>query len=214
MSGRRAALVLLGGLGTGCGQDYRVEQKEEEAVPVQQPDPADGDDHGGAPDWASCTSGYLGHYHNWTSDHPAIIGEEWEEPPFDVHLLDWWTPQSQVSEQFDPSLDLGGNWWPVDEDLEDDPAYFSARWTAWIRVSEAAPVRFTFGASTDLWLLVDDTVEHRFHTEGELDGEEGEVELAPGQYELELRFAHRGGDSGLRFRILSEHVQLCYPEFE
>ncbi len=197
----------------GCAQDYRVEQKDEPPVPVQQPDPDDGDDHGGAPDWASCTAGYLGHYHNWDNDHPDIIGEEWEEPPFDADLLDWWTPATQVSEQFDPSLDMGTNWWPVDEQLEDDPAYFSARWAAWVRVSENTPVDFTIGASTDLWLLVDGEVVHRINTPGSLETEAGQLSLAPGQYQIELRFAHRGGESGLKFRFLSDHIQLCYPEY-
>ncbi len=206
---RLVPLVLL----LGCAQDYRVEEKDEAVVPVQEPRPGEGDDHGGAPDWASCGSGYLGHYYNWSVDHPAVEPEEWEDPPFDADLLDWWTPQTQVSEQYDPSLDMGSNWWPVDEDLAKDPLYFSARWAAWIRVAESAPVEFTIGASTDLWLLVDGEVEHTFHTQGELDSEVGSMQLAPGQYQIELRFAHRGGDSGLRFRFLSDHVQLCYPEY-
>lgn len=197
----------------GCAQDYRVREKDEEAVPVEQPDPDSGDDHGDAPDWANCPGGYLAVLYNLPSDHPDVTPELWEEPPFDTAALDWWDPARQVTERFEPSLDLGDNWWPVDEGLDDDPAYFTAVFSAWIRVVQGGPATFSFGASTDLWMMLDGRTVARRHGDGEWAPAQEVIDLQPGQYELELRFAHRFGTSGLQFRLIDGDVQLCYPDF-
>ena len=34
-----------------------------------------------------------------------------------------------------------------------------------------------------------------------------------GQFPLQVRYAHRSGESGFRFRVLSGDVQICYPDF-
>jgi hypothetical protein len=70
------------------------------------------------------------------------------------------------------------------------------------------------GGSTDVFVFVNDTLvasqTHRDHLEPEV----VEVDLPTGQFPLEVRSAHRFGDSGLQIRFASEHVAVCYPEFD
>lgn len=195
------------------GQDATVRAVDEPVQPVQQPPDDDGGDEGQAPDWNACPTGFLGTYYNLPVDHPDVEPAVFEAPDFDPDLVDWWDGGYQAFEQFDPSLEMGPNWWPVDDGFEGDPAYWAGRWNAWIRVNEELPVELVLGASTDVWVLIDGEVVARQHSDGVVEPETVVLDLPTGQFPLEVRLAHRTGDSGLRFRFASEHVAVCFAEY-
>lgn len=205
-----AALVWLAG---GCNEFTVTEQEELPAA-----DPPGGttdDDFGDSPDWDDCASGYIGNYYNLPADHPDLEPDpEGEAVIEDPTLLDWWDEERLAFERYDPSLDLGAGWWPVDDGLADDPAYFSARWTAWVRVNEATPVELVLGGSSDVFVLVNDELVASQIGRDELETEVVELDLPTGQFPFEVRFAHRTGDSALQVRVASPHAKVCYPEFD
>jgi hypothetical protein len=209
----RAGVVLLALVGCG-GQDATVTFKEDPVQPVQQPPPDEDGDQGGAPDWNNCPTGYLATYYNLPADHPDVEPDFFEEPDYDPSLQDWWDPGYMAFEEFEASLEKGTNWWPVDEGYADDPRYFSARFHAWIRVNDDAPVELSLGASTDAWVLVDGDVVATHHTEDAFEVGILPLELGAGQYPLEVRFAHRFGDSALRLRFVSENAVVCFAEYD
>ena len=56
----------------------------------------------------------------------------------------------------------------------------------------------------------------RWIAEPDLDPQTLSVNLDGGQYPVEIRYAHRTGSSGFRFRplgVTEEQLQLCYPEY-
>lgn len=210
-----ARALALTALLVGCGgQDATVTFKDEPVEPVQQPPVDDDGDEGGAPDWNDCATGYLGTFYNLPHDHPDVEPDVWEEPDFDPDLHPWWEPTDQVYEEFSASLERGSNWWPVDDGLEDDPQYWSARFNAWIRVHDDQPVELSLGASSDVWVIVDGRVVARHHTEDELEVGIQSLELGAGQYPIEVRFAHRFGDSALRLRFVSDNAVVCFAEYD
>jgi len=211
VNARPLALLLFIGCG---GQDATVTFKDDPVPPVEKPPEDDDGDEGTAPDWNDCPTGYLATYYNLPADHEDMAPEVWEEPDFDPDLQDWWDPGYQAFEQFDASLEMGTNWWPVDEGITGDPDYWSARFNAWIRVNDDEPVELSIGASTDVWVLVDDEVVARDHSDGELEVELQYLDLGAGQYPLEVRFAHRMGDSGLRLRFSSDNAVVCFAEYD
>ena len=183
-------------------------------VPVADPPGEEADDYGSPPDWADCTEGYAGRYYNLSVNHADI------EPADDVREedthddLDWWDEQRLSFARFDPSLDQGSNWWPVDDGLSADPAYFSVNWIAWIRVWEDGTASFTAGGSDDLWIDINGETVIAMPGVKDFEPETFSMELDSGQYPLEVRFAHRSGESGMRFRPLnSDTVTICYPDF-
>lgn len=209
MSCRGAALVGL--VAVGCQRDYRVGLQEEVKVPVATPDT--GAQQEDAPDWADCGRGWRGAYFNHRSDHPDFGDESPTEAPFAPDLVDWWDPSYQSFERYDASLDIGPGFWPVDDGLEGDPAYFAVRWTAWMYVEEALPATVYITASTDLWLRIGDQVLAQVHSDGAVVSESTVLDLPPGQTPVEVSFAHRRGDSAVALRVAGEHVHLCYPDF-
>ena len=190
-----------------------VVNETQEIAPVQPP-ADDFDPWGETPDWEGCQQGYFGSYYNLTSNHEDI------EPTNEIYaqenhaLLNWWNEEFLAFERFDASLDFGTNWWPIDEGFEGDPKYFSAKWTAWIRVFETKDIEFLIGASDDFWLEIDNTVVFMQAGITEFDAKVWPVSLDEGQYKLSIHYAHRSNDSGLRFRNLSEEAVICYPDFE
>ena len=205
----RVVWVLL------CACNEFTVTEQEELPAAEPPGGTTDDDFGDAPDWNDCASGYLGNYYNLPSDHPDVEPEDDEGAVIeDPTLLDWWSEDRLVFERYDASLDLGAEWWPVDEGLADDPEYFSARWTAWIRVNEALPVELVLGGSTDVFVFVNDALVASQTHRDTLETEVVEVELPTGQFPLEVRSAHRFGDSGLQVRVASEHAVVCYPDFD
>lgn len=208
--GRMAGLVGL--LLCGCNE-FTVRQTED-LPPAQPPGEGDGDDFGDAPDWNDCPTGYVGRFFNLPFDHPDMEPDPDADTIIDdPDLLDWWSDDRLSFERFEPSLEYGSGWWPVDEGLADDPAYFSARWTAWIRVNEALPVELVLGAVSDVFVFVDGDLVASVVGSDELDAPIVELDLPTGQFPLEFRYAHRMGESGLRARFVSEHVAVCYPDF-
>jgi hypothetical protein len=182
-------------------------------VPVAAPPGEEADEFGSPPDWADCTSGYAGRYFNLPDSHGDIEPGEDVREADTYDELDWWDAQRLSFERFDPSLDHGSNWWPVDDGLSGDPAYFTSTWVAWIRVWEDTEVAFTAGASDDLWVDINGETVIALPGVKEFDPETFTVSLDNGQYPIEVRFAHRSGDSALRFRPLDSSVTICHPDF-
>jgi hypothetical protein len=202
-------LALL--LALGCSE-YTV--REEEPPPVAEPPTNTDDDEGDAPDWADCDRGWLANYYNLADTHPAVEPAEPTLPVDDPSSLDWWDDADFRFERYEPSLDLGLGWWPVDEGLTGDPAYFSARFNAWLFAEDAGEVEVVLGATTDAWVLIDGAPVASVQSSLEFAPQTLRFPLQSGQFPIELRFAHRTGTSGLRFRVLSESVTVCYPDFE
>jgi antitoxin (DNA-binding transcriptional repressor) of toxin-antitoxin stability system len=136
------------------------------------------------------------------------------DAPADPTTADWWDPSRLAYRDYAGSLDLGENWWPVDEGVEGDPAWFAVRWTAWIRVWDGGTVSVTLGSATDGYVLVNEQVFAAQPGPHGFAPETFTAQLAAGQYPLDVRSAQRGGDeSAFRFRVLEGDVSVCYPEF-
>ena len=202
----RIIFVLL----LGCS-DFGVTVQNN--VPIAEPPGSDDEDYGDAPDWSDCDPGYLSRYYNLPWDHPDVepSDEEGPEHPDDV---DWWDDDWFSFERFDASADHGPNWWPVDDGFADDPAYYTVKLTAWLRVFSGGTMQFVMGNSDDAWLLLNDEVV--IDGSGVQDFHAGviELELSSGQYALELLYAHRSGSSGLSFRAVGDDMKICFGEFE
>lgn len=207
---RRSACALAPWLllGIGCSE-YGV--REGDPVPVADPPGREIDAQGDPPDWSSCAEGYWGHYSNLPADHPDVTPPEEASPP-DPDAVDWW--DSPAFSRFDPSLELGEPWWPLDEGLEGDPAWFAVQWFAWVRVTEREPVELLLGSADDAWVWLDEELVvsqpglHPFETQRVT------LDPGPGQFPLELRMAHRGeGSAGFRFRIVRGEATVCMPEY-
>lgn len=205
---RMCATSILG-LGLAGCSEFVIE--EGDPVPPAVPPGISQGPGGVPPDWASCTSGYAGRYFNLTDDHPDVerTGE------IDLSTVDWWDPDRLSFERFEPSLELGGSWWPVDEDLASDPHYFAVVWYAWIRVTDGGDTSVVAGAATDLQVRVGEEVVIETVGRETLESQTWQVPLDSGVEPVEIRFAHRiGAEDGLRFRFASQDVQLCYPAWE
>ena len=168
---------------------------------------------GDVPDWDDCLHGFEGMYFNHNINHEDIEPEFEPYPQEDPLRLDWWDDQYQAFHHFDATLDFGTNWWPVDEDFENDPQYFSVKWHAWIRINEAGSIDFVIGAADDIWIIINDEVV--YEDAGIKDFSSGiiSIPLEAGQFPIEVLYAHRSGDNGLRFRLVDENATICYPEY-
>lgn len=184
--------------------------------PAEDPDAA----FGQPPDWATCSSGWYGQYYNLPGDHPDLEPEWASDSGIDPDLpdmddLDWWAEDRVAFRRFDPSLDFGSNWWPVEQGIKGDPAYFSTRWTAWMRVTGGSTIDVVLGAQSAAWLAFDgapvlDVAEYQ----GAPVAQVYTVPVRSGQFPVELRFGQlEAGESGFRFRIASGSAVVCYPEF-
>lgn len=184
--------------------------------PVAEPPGQEIDAQGEPPsNWADCSSGFYGLYFNLPADHPDVEPAA-DTPPPAPNQVDWFTTDHLAFAQYDPTLDFGQNWWPVDDGLEGDPAYFAVSWTAWIRMDDGGPLSFVIGSSDDMWVDVDDEtiVDRAGVRDFEPETVTSEVSLNSGVHPIRVRFAHRSGaDNGFRFRVLGDTVTLCYPEF-
>ena len=205
-------VLLTAWLLTGCNE-YVVQEQPDPPV-AEPPGASDPGDGGDAPDWTQCQEGYLGHYYNLTVDHPDVEPDGELLPVEDPDVFDWWDEDSLAFERYDASLDQGLSWWPVDDGLAEDPAYFAARWTAWIRVGASGEKRLVIGATSDVFVLVNDALVASVQASETFEPVDIPVQLTAGQFPLEVRFAHRTGTSGLRVRFASDDVTVCYPEFD
>lgn len=195
--------------------DYSI--REPDPPPVADPPvSADDRDWGEPPSWSSCDELWLGRYYNLTADElpvdTALAGDS-ADTGFDLDALDPWATSRQVFSRWDPTLDQGPGWYPVDQDLPGDPDGFAARWTAWIRVYERGTLTWVFGAASDAWLEVNGETWGELHAQRTAEPDTLEVYADPGQYKVELRMLHRLGTPGLTVRLASGDAQICPGDF-
>jgi hypothetical protein len=171
-------------------------------------------DFGDPPDWNDCFQGFLGDYANLPITHPDVEPLPGVLPvdEIDPATLDWW--DEPTFQEFSPNLDFGGNWWPVDEGLEGDPAYFTVRFRSWLRAWDDTTMRFTLGHADDVFIKIGDEVVFSRFGVHDFEPETHQLRLDAGQFPFELLYAHRSGESGLRFRVLEGDVSLCLAEQE
>lgn len=223
--------ALIGAGSLGC-TEYALEDPPP-PKPATPPGIAPDEDFGQPPDWLTCAAGYHGQYFNLEAGEPMLEPPEGADPagdsadpagdpaadpgapaaPEDPAGLDWWARERRSFVRYDPGLDFGANWWPVDEGLEGDPRWFSARWTAWLRALDGTTVEVLLGASSDAWVLLGEEVWISAPGPQAFAPEVYALPLGGGVYPLDVRAAHRAGDSAVRFRVVSGDVQICYPDF-
>ncbi|MFT5457568.1 MAG: hypothetical protein ACI9K2_004065 [Myxococcota bacterium] len=191
----------------GCQEFALVTDKRDvEPVATELAGPDFG--FGDPPDWDSCRAGWIGDYTNLQPTHPDIVDDA--IAPVDPRSLDWWARSD--FQDFDASLDFGPQWWPIDDGLTGDPEHFAVRWRSWMRVWSATELELVFGAVGDAWMLIDEAPSVQV-TGDVFEPEVVRVSLQPGQVPVDVRYGHRGGDSGFRWRVVSGDVSFCYPDF-
>lgn len=206
-----AALVI-----GGCSDvSFRVPP----TVPPADPPGRPIDEQGRPPNWQDCFGGYVGTYSNMEATHPDIVNltapEDTDEPPplFDAPFgLDWW--DNVAFQRFDPNLDFGGSFYPVDEGFAGDPDYFAVKWTAWVRAWSNTDLDFLIATTSDAWVVIDGEVVASSLGLKTYEITEHRKRLTGGQYPIEVYYAHRGGQSGFRFRITGGDIKACYPAFD
>lgn len=204
-------MTLLWALLLGC-TEYRV--RADDPVPPADP-PPDALDPAGEPpdDWGGCSAALLGRYHNLSASHPDVAADA-PPAPADPDEVDWWSEQTLAFSRWDATLELGGDWWPVDTGQDGDPAHFAARWTGWLRVWEATELVVVLGAADDAWLRLGDEIVARNVDNEALSPEAFAVALRPGVLPVEISAAHRLAPvPGMRFRVAAGDVTLCGPDF-
>ncbi|MEQ1571503.1 MAG: hypothetical protein ABMA64_38100 [Myxococcota bacterium] len=196
----------------GCGQEivYRGQNK----VPPAPPPGEVEDDQGEPPDWQNCYQGWRGKYTNLSVHDEFVAPRPTDEPaPTDPESFDYWE-KPLAYEKFDPTLDFGQNWWPIDEELEGDPMYFAVHWDAWVRAWSNTEMVFTLGSQDDAWVYVNGEPIASKPGIQEYVRDEYRVGLEGGQYPIDVWFTHRGSaQSGFSFRVLSGDLSICYPDF-
>lgn len=213
----RALWPLLAGL-AGC-PEYHVQPPD--PTPVAEPPGRDEDAYGDPPDWASCSQGFRGFYYNLPASHPDVLaalapdtGGVQALPEIERAQLDWWDPDYLSFEQYDPSLDFGGSWYPVDDGIEGDPDDFAARWVAWMRVTDDTSIEVQLGAATDAWMLIDEVEVASVTGARDLVVESFTLDVRTGQFPIDLYHGHRGGETaGFRFRVVAGEATICYPDY-
>jgi hypothetical protein len=204
--------VWIALVAAGCGQDLQFVGRDK--VPPAEPPGEEEDTKGDPPDWQNCFQGWRGVYTN-LSVHDEFVAPRPDDPPAPTEPegFDYWD-KPIAYEEFDPTLDFGQNWWPVDEELEGDPKYFAVHWDAWIRAWSDTNLSFTLGSQDDAWVYVnEEPIASRPGIQAYV-REPYDVWLEAGQYPIEVWFVHRGSESsGFSFRVLSGDVSVCYPDF-
>jgi len=194
-----------------CGGDYHIEQPP--PPPVADP-PNDIIDAQGVPpgDWNDCGSGHYGLYFNMPSNDPDLEPDS-DEPPVVPTQVDWFKSDYLAFSRYDPSIDWGANWWPVDGGLDGDPQYFAVQWTSWLRVWSGGTIEFVVGAEDDVW--IDINGERVYAAERQpYDPQVFDVDMNAGQYPVLIRYAQASGNSdGFRFRLAAGDAKICWPDF-
>ena len=194
-----------------CACNEFTVTEQEELPAAEPPGGTTDDDFGDAPDWNDCASGYLGNYYNLPSDHPDVEPEDDEGAVIGRP----WTGGARIALSSSATTRLsiwvrsGGPWtraWP----MTPSTSYALDRL---IRVNEAL-LSSCPGRILDVFVFVSDALVASQTHRDTLETEVVEVELPTGQYPLEVRSAHRFGDSGLQVRVASEHAVVCYPDFD
>lgn len=181
--------------------------------PVAEPPGSDPDEWGDPPDWTNCPQMYDGRYTNLPGSHPDLLGtEDSGDREIDPSEVDWWDSEYAAFRREDASLDRGGDWWPVDQGFEGDPEFWAGRWLAWLRIMDGGDNQLILGASSDAWVYVDGELVASVVGARTFDPEAVAVSLESGQRRLEVRVAHRGGESGLAFRPVGDGLAVCVGE--
>jgi hypothetical protein len=220
MSGSRRTFLPVGlalsALLCACASEITITEGTPRPVPT--PLPPDEDPNGDPPDdWESCASGFLGRYYNLELSNPAVEPVEPSLPPDTVPAdLNWWNDDDFAFDRFDPALDFGTGWWPVDTGLEGDPAYFTVSWVAWLRTYTQDPVTISLGSADDAWVLING--EEVAARPGLHDFSVDTITWTPprkDQFPIEVYYAHRAAEeSGFRLLVTGGNTALCYPDFE
>lgn len=188
--------------------EYRV--GEAEPVPPAPPPEALPDPAGDPPsDWAACARGFDGYYYNLPDNLPSLDGLAPEDPS----MTDWWDEDFLAWTTFDASLDKGSNWWPVDSGIEGDPGQFAVRWSGWLRARSNTDLELLLGAADDAWVYVGDELVASQTDRDTLEPEVFTASVRSGVYPVRVLYSHRlSTAAGLRFRLLSDSVELCAPD--
>lgn len=168
---------------------------------------------GNAPDWDDCSSGFEGQYYNLPLIHEDVEPEGEVYPQENIERLDWWDEEYLAFRRYDSALDFGPQWYPVDEGFDGDPSYFTAQWTAWLRVPESTTIDFLIGASDDFWMFIEGVPVIVHAGISDYAPRVVSLELGNGQFPFTIFYAHRSGESALEFRLLGENAKICYPDF-
>lgn len=179
--------------------------------PVATPPVIPNDDRGDPPDWNDCGQGFIGRYTNLSADHPFVEPLP-DEGPLLRTDLDWW--DQTTFQEFSATLDYGANWWPVDEGLAGDPAYFAVHWSAWLRAWDDTTLVYTLGSADDVWIEIGNEEVLADSGVKPFEPQTYRLNVDAGQYPLDVYYAHRSGDSGFRFRVLEGDVSICYAQYE
>ena len=191
----------------GCS-DYRVYTPPPEPVAAPPGQEADAL-FGQPPDWDTCSQGWFGQYQNLQDD--VLLDPEVEPDP---DLVDWWDTSRRAFLRDDASLEFGDAWWPVDQGIAGDPAYFSVRWTGWLRVWDKGAITLVLGASTDVFVYINEKLQLSLTNQTEFEPQAYDLNLEAGQFPFEIRFAQRdAAASAFRFRVATDKATECYPDF-
>ena len=177
------AIGLLIVLATGCADSAlrSVAQSEEPPLVVTEEDR-----HGAPPDWDDCDQAFLGDYENRVGDTSVPAFSRW-----------------------DPALDFGADWWPMDDGLAGDPADFAVTWRAWLRAWTDTSWEISFGAASSASLLMNDEVVASTVAGGFVPVLVT-VPVDAGQHPIEVRFVHGGeGSSALSLRTVGGDLSIC-----
>ncbi len=177
------------------------------------PPPPPPDPRGEPPNFTACDQGWFGSYYNLPNTHPDLEPVEPTLPGLDPQLVDWWDDRFVAHQKYDPSLEFGPNWWPVDEGLEADPAYFSVRWRGWVRAAGDQDVRLVLGATSDAWVVLGSEVVASIESQPEFTVLDVSVVIPSGTHPIEVLYTHRMGTPGFRFRVVEGDVTICFPDF-
>lgn len=205
MVGRLALVAATLSVLLGC-QEYRVRNQGQ---PVAEP-PGEDPDIGGDPpsDWQDCPRGLQGYYYNLPADHPYVL-----EGSETVPLEELFAEDLLSFDRYDPSLEFGEAWYPVDDAIAGDPDGFAVRWVGWIRGWSDSTLGLVLGASDDAEVLIDGEVVARVEDSTALELLLYSHYLDGGVYPFEVRYAQRQDVSGLRFRLADGDASLCVPSY-
>jgi hypothetical protein len=205
---RYACILALVG---GC---IEYDPSNEPPPPPAQPPGEDDDGQGDPPDWNNCFGGWRGQWSNLQVHHPLVEPRPRDPPaPTSPEELDFW--DSPTREDYERSIDHGLGYWPVDEGLEGDPAYYAVYWHAWLRAWSDTTFSFQLASSDDSWVYVNNGPIAEKPGIQEFVRDQYDVYLEAGQYPIEVWYVHRASDlAGFSFRQLSGDVSICYPDFE
>ena len=194
--------------------EYVVNQ-DRRREPVEPPPVNEENNEGEVPNWSDCAEGYSGMYFNHDPSHLDFGVSQTEESAEDPQVFDWWDSSYRSFFRYDPSLDFGPFWWPVNDGYEEDPSFFAVQWNAWLRVYDNnQTLSFVIGSYDEVWLLLQDEVVYHRSGSDDYEVEVVDIPVARGQIPITILYAHRAGESGFGFRLAGDNAQICYPDFE